>query len=161
MEQLDFFTTEKEKICAFTGHRKLEEDFSFLDLDDAVKKALKKGFRVFLNGMAMGFDLLAAEVVLSHLEEYPDIRLIACIPCEEQEKYYSEEDKIRYYNVLTVAERVLLSKNYHRRCMLNRNDYMVERAEMLVAYCKKEKGGTAYTVRQFLKKHPKGKIVYL
>ncbi len=161
MEQLDLFATEKEKICAFTGHRSLGEDFSFLKLKEAVEKALKKGYRIFLNGMAMGFDLMAAETVLTYLDEYPDIRLIACLPCEEQNKYYSKEDKIRYDNVLLLAEKRLLSKYYHKGCMLARNDYMVERADMLIAYCNKETGGTAYTVKQFSKRHPKSKIVYL
>ncbi len=161
MEQLDLFTTEKEKICAFTGHRSLGEDFSFLKLEKAVRAALKKGYRVFLNGMARGFDLMAAEVVLMHLNEYPDIRLIACLPCEDQDKYYTEEEKTRYYNVLLLAEKKLLSKHYHKGCMLARNDYMVEHADMLIAYCNKDTGGTAYTVKQFSKRHPKSKIVYL
>ncbi len=161
MEQLDLFTTENKKICAFTGHRSLERDFSFLKLKDAVENALKSGYRIFLNGMAMGFDLTAAEVVLTFLDEYPDIRLIACLPCEEQNKYYSKEDKARYDNVLLLAEKKLLSTHYYKGCMLVRNDYMVEHADMLIAYCNKKTGGTAYTVKQFSKRHPKGKIVYL
>ncbi len=161
MEQLDLFTTEKDKICAFTGHRYLGADFSLLKLKKAVKNALKKGYRIFLNGMAMGFDLTAAEVVLSYLDEYPDIRLIACIPCLEQDKYYTQEDKTRYHNLLLSAEKRLISTHYHKRCMLTRNDYMVERADMLIAYCKKPTGGTAYTVNQFSKRQPNGKIVYV
>ncbi len=161
MEQLTLFDEKKEKICAFTGHRRLGEDFCYLDLDNAVREALEKGYRIFLNGMATGFDLFAAEAVLSHLEEYPDIRLIACIPCEEQDKYYSQDDKLRYFLVLQTAEKILFSKSYYRGCMLVRDKYMAKAACYLIAYCKRETGGTAYTVKQFLKEHPEGKIVYL
>ncbi len=161
MEQLGIFPKEKEKICAFSGHRALGEDFSFLELDKVIKKTLKKGVRVFLNGMAVGFDLMAAEVLLTYLDKYPDIRLIACLPCENQDAYYSKEDKIRYRNILILAETVLVNEKYHRGCMLMRDDYMAKQADMLITYCKKKTGGTAYTVKQFLKYHPEGKVIYL
>ncbi len=150
-----------EKICAFTGHRDLGEDFSFVDLDEAICAQLKKGVRVFLNGVAVGFDLMAAELLLSHLEEYPDIRLIACIPCEEQDKYYSPEDQNRYYQILVLAEKKVFASRYYRGCMLVRDRYMAKNADVLITYCKKKTGGTAYTVEQFLKHHPQGEIVYL
>ena len=41
--------------------------------------------------------------------------------------------------------------------MQRRNAYMAERADALIAYCRKEKGGAAHTLNCFLKK---GKPVF-
>ncbi len=161
MKQLFLFPKENEKICAFTGHRALEDNFNFVDLDEAIQKQLRAGVRTFLNGMAVGFDLMAAELLLSHREEYPNIRLIACIPCEGQDKYYSPDDKIRYYNVLLLAEKLVFSERYHKGCMLIRDDYMAKNANVLISYCRKKEGGTAYTVNKFLKYHPDGELISL
>lgn len=146
----------------FTGHRELDGDFSARKLKKEIEKMILRGVKIFYNGMAMGFDLIAAETVLALKKKYPEIRLIACIPCYEQEKYYSDRDKKRYAKAFASAdERVFVSENYHRGCMLKRNRYMAERADVMLAYCKKEAGGTAYTVKYFRKLHPLNEIVFL
>ncbi len=160
MEQLDFFN--EEKICAFTGHRKLESDFCAEALFEAIRNLVDEGVYTFLNGMAMGFDLLAAEFVLTLKTQNPKIKLIACIPCENQDRYYDEDSKMRYKSALLMAnEQVVLSERYYNGCMQVRNKYMAERANLLVTYCKKTTGGTAYTVKCFQRAHPNGKIIFL
>ncbi|MBO4940508.1 MAG: DUF1273 family protein [Clostridia bacterium] len=143
------------RSCAFTGHRELYEGFSKRKLTLAIKRLIENGVEVFYNGMAMGFDLLAAETVLSYQKKYPNVKLIACIPCYNQEKSFSEADKKRYAEILKKAsEQVLLSENYYRGCMQVRDQYMVDNADMLLCYCVKETGGAAYTVKYCQKKYP-------
>ncbi len=149
------------KTCAFTGHRSPGKDFDPEALDEVILQLLKEGVRTFYNGLAVGFDLMAAELVLSHLSEYPDIRLVACIPCDDQNKYYSADDKIRYDNILLIAEQVVLSARYYSGCMLARDRYMADRADILVTYCRKQTGGTAYTVNYFQRKYPEGRVIPL
>ncbi len=150
------------KACVFTGHRELGDDFSPRKLKAAVKKVVEKGVEVFYDGMAMGFDLLAAETVLSLKKQNPQIKLIACIPCYGQEKNFSAKDKERYCKILKKAdEKVLLSEHYFRGCMQVRDKYMAERADCMIAYCKKQTGGAAYTVKCFQKSNPDGEIVLL
>ncbi len=162
MKQLSVFVDNQEKICAFTGHRILEEDFSEKALKSVVRSLVKQGVYTFFCGMAIGFDLLAAESVLSLKKREKRVRLIACIPCEGQDKYYSKEDKLRYQKALALAdEKILLSENYFQGCMQVRDTYMAERANILVAYCKRKTGGTAYTVGRFQKLHPDGEIFFL
>ncbi len=164
MQQLGIFPDDKnkEKICAFTGHRELDEDFCAERLLEVIKNAVNEGVFTFLNGLAVGFDLIAAELLLSLKTEYPQIKLIACIPCAGQDKYYSKENKIRYRNVLLVAdEQVILSDDYYRGCMQVRDKYMAERANRMITYCKKKEGGTAYTVRCFQKAHPDGEVIFI
>ena len=163
MEQLKIETEKREiKSCAFTGHRKLEEDFSPKKLWDSIEGYIKNGATDFYNGMAQGFDLLAAEAVLMLKRRYPEVRLIACIPCYNQERAYSDTDKARYAAILQKAdEKVLLSEEYYRGCMIQRNKYMMDRADALIAYQNKDKGGAAYTVRYCQKKYPDKDIVYV
>ena len=151
-----------KNACVFTGHRELDKDFSAKKLKKAIEDVIQEGITDFYNGMAKGFDLAAASAVLKLKKKYPQIRLIACIPCYGQEKYFSEKDKKTYISVLKKAdESITLSPNYFRGCMQVRDRYMAERASMMIAYCKKEIGGAAYTVKIFKKLHPESKIVFL
>lgn len=166
MEQLTFLKTEntekKLSACAFTGHRDLGADFSEQKLKNETEKLILRGVTVFYNGVAMGFDLIAAETVLKLKKKYLQIRLIACIPCYNQERSYSEKDKKRYVKVLKKAdERVQLADEYYRGCMQARDKYIAERADVMIAYCKKETGGAAYTVRCFKRANKNGEIVFL
>ena len=168
MRQLEILTTEDEqeiflnKKCVFTGHRQLDADFSKIQLKRSTEKLIKQGVNVFYNGMAMGFDLCAAECVLSLQKKYPNVQLIACIPCYGQEKYFSETDKKRYLKIFKEADEIVtLSDHYYQGCMQQRDKYMAERADCMIAYCKKSTGGAAYTVKLFQKLHPDGLILFI
>jgi uncharacterized phage-like protein YoqJ len=167
MEQLTILSQQNtfpnaDKSCVFTGHRQLGEDFSPRKLKKAIKTQIENGVEYFYNGMAMGFDLFAAELVLDLKKKYPQIKLIACIPCYNQERYFSEEDKKRYVDILKKTdENVVLSDYYYRGCMQNRDKYMVDRCNSMITYCKKEEGGAAYTVRYFKKIHGEHTILFL
>lgn len=163
MLQMSIFSEERPiKVCVFTGHRDLQSDFSKKKLKEAVKEVIDMGADTFLCGMAMGFDLIAAETVLSLKRKFPHIKLIACIPCVGQEKYFSNTDKRRYVAAVKKAdERVVLSDSYYRGCMQARDRYMADRGDILITYCKKQEGGTAYTVHYFQKVNPEGKIIFL
>ena len=148
--------------CVFTGHRQLGEDFSARKLKKAIEQQIKDGITDFYNGMAKGFDLVAAKTVLELKKKYPNIRLICCIPCHGQEKYFSEKDKKTYLSILKKAdEKITLAPAYFRGCMQARDRYMAERAFVMIAYCKKAEGGAAYTVKIFKKLHPFSSIVFL
>lgn len=166
-EQLTFFKTEYERAstptsCVFTGHRELGKDFSSRTLKKEIKKMMEAGVENFYNGMAMGFDMLAAEHVLSLKKKFPNVKLIACVPCYGQEKYFSETDKKRYAAILKKADEVVtLSDHYYSGCMHNRDRYMVDRADIMIAYTRKAEGGAAYTVNYFIKTKNSDNIIYV
>lgn len=148
--------------CAFTGHRKIEENFDEQSLINAINKLIINGVHTFYCGMATGFDLLAAEALLKIKESNPHLKLIACIPYYGQEERYSATDKERYVEVIKkVDEQALISDRYYKGCMLKRDRYMADKADVLVAYKRKETGGTAYTVRYFQKKYPLKEIIFI
>jgi uncharacterized phage-like protein YoqJ len=162
MEQLTITYHNPIKSCAFTGHRTLDKDFSPRLLKKYVLALISDGVDVFYSGMAIGFDLIAAETVLSCKKKFPNIRLVACIPHYGQEKRYSEKDKARYAKILKNAdEQVLLCEEFTKNCYMDRNRYMADRADVLVAYLKQNTGGTAYTVKYFQKKKPLNRVIFV
>lgn len=140
------------KTCALTGHRALPEGFDKNKLYDTLEEKIREGYDEFLCGMAVGFDLVALDCLVALRRAYP-IRIVACIPFDGQERSFSEEDKRIYRELLTWCDekRVLLPA-YRNGCYLARNRYMVDRADHLLAYCVKDKGGAAYTVQYAKKK---------
>lgn len=139
------------KTCAFTGHREMEENFDTARFKDVLSEMIKEGYTTFLCGMAVGFDLFAAQVVLELKESFKQIKLIACVPCKGQEKYFSAEDKQKYCKILKRCDEVkTLSDRYYRGCMLARDRYMVDNSSLLIAYRRVNAGGTYYTLKYAL-----------
>lgn len=133
--------------CTFTGHRELV-DLDVALLDRVVKNLIKNGVNRFLCGMAHGFDLTAAESVLALKKEFPNVELVACVPCEGQSNFFSAADKARYNRILlNSSEVIVLSDHYYQGCMHVRDRYMVDNSDMVVCYLRKKSGGTYYTVK--------------
>lgn len=136
----------RENTCAFTGHRQLGEDFDRQLLERVITGLVKRGTDTFLCGMARGFDLAAAEIVLK-LKAIYNVKLVACIPYEGQADYFSSSDRESYHNILQYCdEKIVFSKGYNRYCMFARDRYMAENCSVLVCYLRKSSGGTYYTV---------------
>lgn len=136
------------KSCALSGHRELNKDFDERNLKETLLSLLEEGVEVFYNGLAVGFDLLSAELLCSLKNEYPTLKIIGCVPYYGQEKYYPQKDKQRYLSLIKQLDEVIvLADSYYRGCLLRRNEYMCQHADMLLAYCKKKTGGTAYTLK--------------
>ena len=133
--------------CALTGHRRLPANFDKVALYEALEAMIIRGCDRFLCGMARGFDLEALECLTRLRKKYP-IALVACIPYRGQESGFPEREKEKYRALLKQCdERVYLSGEYSQGCLLARDRYMVDRADVLLAYCTRKTGGTAYTVR--------------
>lgn len=76
------------------------------------------------------------------------IKLVGCAPFEDQSAKWSEEDKKIYRLMCSFCdERVVISKEYTAGCMMKRNRYMVDNADVVLAYLKKSSGGTYNTVK--------------
>ena len=138
--------------CALTGHRRLGERFQKNALHDKLEEMILAGTDKFLCGMAYGFDLEAGECIADLKREYA-VTLTACIPFEGQEARFSLRDQKRYRLLRSVCdEEIVLKPHFCVGCLLARNRYMVDHADLLLAYCEQERGGTAYTLRYAEKK---------
>lgn len=149
--------SDKSKSLAFTGHRTIpieRQNEIRARLVEAVSVACKSGITCFFSGMAMGFDLMAAETVLSLKGRYPNIRLIAVVPFRRQCYRWPSMENERYQNIISRADRVIvLSEHYFKGCLLRRNDFMLEHSCGVIAYYDgKPYGGTFYTCREARKR---------
>ena len=132
--------------CAVTGHRVLGAEFSRDRLRAALRSLAEGGVRIFFCGMAQGFGLACADEILSLRSGLP-LRLIACVPCAVQADRYPRAAREQYDRILAACDdRVLLHDRYCHGCMFERNRYMVDRADVLLAYFQGRRGGTGYTV---------------
>ncbi len=143
--------TDRQRTVAFTGHRSYRGEAD-RQLRNAIEQLYAAGKRVFLSGMAVGFDLAAAGQVAACRRRHPDIRLVAVVPFAGQERRFGAEERRRYEQLIEAAdERIILSERYHKGCYAVRNDFLVERASTLVAWYGTEAGGTRYTVSRALR----------
>ena len=145
------------KTCCFTGHRDLPTH-----LYEAIKEETKQkvqalidnGYTDFICGGAVGYDILAAAVVLIKKRENPDstVRLHIFLPYNHGTHGKSDIEKKLYNMTLEGAYSVRhISEKYHFRCMQNRNEAMVDESSYCIAFCDKDHGGTVNTVRYALK----------
>mgnify|MGYP004596036957 CR=1 FL=1 len=140
----------KCRTACFTGHRELPTDDLpeiFKRLEDTLVKLIEQGYRYFGAGGALGFDTLAAQVVLRLRERYPQIRLILVLPCRIQTRGWSQADIDIYEEIKRRADKVTYtSESYFRGCMQKRNRHLVDNSSVCICYLTKPTGGTAYTV---------------
>ncbi len=140
----------REHTVCFTGHRAISRKDESLraQLDELLGLLYQQGYRDFLCGGALGFDLIAAEQVIHLREKHPDVRLIFCLPCADQSAKWKKADCSRYERLLYLSDETrVLSPHYYEGCMQTRNAYMVDRSYLCVACMTHLRGGTLSTVR--------------
>ena len=152
------------KTCAFTGYRPSKMPWGYDETDarcvefrfrlrEALEYLIGQGYTDFLSGGALGFDQMAAEIVLSLREKYPWVRLIMVIPFDGQADKWSREQCERWLSIIEASDRVIhISHAYDKGVFFRRNHYLVENANLLLAAYDGQPGGTAGTVA-YAKRH--------
>lgn len=137
--------THKNNSCAITGHRphKLpwgqdEETPSCKDFKIVLKiragLTILKGFDTFYTGMSWGVDLIFGEIIAELKNDFPNIKLIAVIPFEQQHIKWHISYQERYFNLLAECDDIImLSSKYNKDCYKQRNEYLVKHAKQLIA----------------------------
>lgn len=175
IQDIDLYLKDLKSVTAcFTGHRlqKLpwkanEQDICCLEmkekLDFEIEKAIKSGYRYFISGMALGFDMICAEEVLKLKSKYGDIKLYAALPCGDQDLKWCDKDKKRYYEILKNADgiRCVCEKYNGKECMFERNTYMINSSSLLIALFSGRGGGTKKTIEYAKSKDLKTVIIDL
>ena len=137
----------KKYTCGITGHRRINQMLDKKKVEERLKNIiLNYGVDTFLIGMAVGFDTFCFNV-LDQMKREINLRIIACVPCLDQDKKFNFFQKSEYQKLLKKADEIIvLSEEYTPYCMLKRNRFIVDNSSVLLAYLKEEKGGTKYTV---------------
>ena len=142
----------RNRTAAFTGHRSIpaaELPTLIARLDVAIAELVNQGVVFFGSGMARGFDTIAAQAVLKVKATKPAVKLIAVLPCYDQDSKWRDFERAEYRCLLDAADKVVyVSKQpYFDGCMALRNRHLVENSGVCVAYKAYERSGTGQTVR--------------
>ena len=90
--------------------------------------------------------------------DYPQIKVILVYPFEGFTGRWSDEQRAGYARLLPQYDKtVCVAQRASREAYLERDRHLVDSSAYCIAYCTRNSGGTAYTVRYA---HQQGVTVY-
>ncbi len=145
------------KRCCFTGHRPEKIELSEKEikplLENAIDRAIEDGYVTFITGMAMGTDIWAAEILLKRKKKNKNLHLVCALPHPNFESRRSIIEKMRFNTIIKNADCVKqVSKLYYKGCYQVRNEWMVDRSNLVIAVFNGQKSGTKNTIDYARKK---------
>lgn len=125
-------------IVTFCGHRESEQSDELRAwLLRCLEDLILEGATDFYLGGYGAFDAMAASVVQSLKSQYPSIRSVLVLP------YLDRKVDAAGYNMTTYPPLETVPKRY---AILRRNQWMVDAADVIVAYVRYDWGGAAQTL---------------
>ena len=137
--------------CCFTGHRPDKMELGEKEIKPLLEKtiddAIADGYVTFITGMAMGTDICAAEIVLERKKTNKDLHLICALPHPNFESRRSITEKMRFNKIIKKADIVKeINDHYFTGCYQVRNEWMVDKSNLVIAVFNGQKSGTKNTV---------------
>ncbi len=130
---------------AFIGHREIEEkQYLEVPMDKLIKENLREqDFVELLVGSVGDFNLLASVSVKMVQRDVgnQNSRLVLIMPYHTQDDDFYERfyDEVRYIEL----------KNDHQTIASKRNKWMIDHADLLVAYVESDRNGEAMTALKY------------
>ena len=139
-------------IVTFCGHRDTFDRDGTIKawLKETIKKLIEEGATTFYFGGYGKFDYLAASVVWEMKKTYPHITSLLVIPYLNREYNTKIYDDTFYPPIESVPMRLAIIK---------RNEYMVDCADVVIAYITRPFGG-AYLTADYARRKKKNIIYY-
>lgn len=152
--------TEQEKRlhrCCFSGHRpeKLNEPEANIKqwLSSQIDSAIAAGYTTFISGCAMGVDIWAGQIVLQKKTQNPALHLIAATPWPGFSNKWSIDWQVQYSDLLNNADLIVpVCNHYHKGVFQQRNEWMVDHSNRVIAFYNGAPGGTRNTIEYAEKK---------
>jgi uncharacterized phage-like protein YoqJ len=118
-------------------------------LQQQIEALIQEGYVDFITGMAEGADIDFAKCVLKLRTSYDHITLEAALPYPvAARKHISTQAMTREEIWKSANHRHIVSPYYHRGCMQMRNQYMVDKSDLVLAVWNGEcHGGTWNTIQ--------------
>ena len=146
--------TEQEKRlhrCCFSGHRpeKLTDSEMAIKqwLSEQIDIAIADGYTTFISGCAMGVDIWAGQIVLQKKSQNPALHLIAATPWPGFSNKWSINWQVQYSDLLKNADLIVpVCNHYHKGVFQQRNEWMVDHSNRVIAYFNGAPGGTKNTI---------------
>lgn len=136
----------KLRICTFCGHNKIYSAYEDVKaaLHNRVEVAIKKDYyNYFLIGNYGSFDRLAAAVCLSAKKDNQHIMVNLVVPYYRPVLDDLEKEWYSRFDSVIVPE---LEKTPYPYRIIKANEYMVDCAELVIAYVTTSIGGAAKTL---------------
>lgn len=140
-------------VC-FTGHRPSDlgttPAVAKSALRKAIAEAIKRGATTFIAGGAIGVDTYASQLVIEAKASNPSIKLYIAVPFRGFTKYWSNAQRVEYADIIRKCDgfKVICDKPskhaYHVR-----NSFMVDRADLVIAYWSGKRNGGTYATVQY------------
>ena len=151
MKEYVYGTRETSASVLFSGHRpeKLNEPEAEIKqwLSEQIDSAIAAGYTTFISGCAMGVDIWAAQIVFQKKQQNPSLRLIAATPWPGFSNKWSNDWQVQYSDLLKNADLIIpVSNHYHKSVFQQRNEWMVDHSNRVIAYFNGAPGGTKNTI---------------
>lgn len=140
------------QTACFSGHREIAHDTKLplkRGLYSHCEELIKRNYKYFGLGGAIGFDYLAFTVLWELKIKYPKIRIILVIPCRDYfYRFWNEGCDAAYEKMLQKADKVVyISDKYTATCIRERNQHLINHSSALVYYMTNPISGTGQTYR--------------
>ena len=158
------------KICCVTGNRPQKFPWEYgegkehkkylVGMTRQIEKLIESGYTYFISGGAIGVDMDFADAVLQAKKQHKDIVLEIAVPCRNQDLKWSKDDKKRYAEILKRADIVnVLFESYTSFCMQKRNEYMVNKSDLVIAFWNGEESGGTLNTMNYAKRKSKQLLI--
>jgi len=128
-----------------------------------VDKLIQQGVTNFISMGKLGFDQLAASIVISKKQQGANVRLIFALPCRNQDRRWTSSQKQLYQSLQSKADEVFyLSKKCDYYCTIRCTRYIIDNSAYCicasfcsvseiaeVAHCAQQKGLQVINVAKF------------
>ena len=137
------------KICCVTGHRNIPNvkcSYVAEQLAKEIESAIADGYNYFISGFADGTDLIFAKEIVNRIRNGQEFFLEAAIPYAGR---LDSKDPV-FQDCLTYCSQIhITSQKYEKNCFLDRNMYMLQKSQRVIAvYDGRKRGGTLYTINR-------------
>ena len=142
----------RQRTCCFTGHRAIpEKDLPGIleRTERAVRRLIEHGIVFFGVGGAIGYDTEVAKLLFRfRVTDYPQIKVILVYPFEGFTSRWSDVQQAEYVRLLQQYDKaVCVAQRASIEAYLTRDRHLVDGSAYCIAYCTRDSGGTAYTLR--------------
>ena len=163
-------------ILTVTGHRPNKLGSDLYNWDSELSEKYIQFFYNYINdlqksintkiicrsGMALGVDTMFAIAVLRLKNKNVPVELECCIPCANQSKMWSKKSIELYNLILKHCDKITFVSKlpYTPNCMQERNKYMVNGCDSVLAIWNGTPGGTSNCVSYAKSQNKKIDIVH-
>ncbi len=140
-------------VC-FTGHRPSDLGTTPAAAKSALRKAIygaiQSGATTFITGGAIGVDTYAAQIVIAAKAVYPNIKLYIAVPFRGFTKYWSNTQRVEYADTIRKCDGFkIICDTPSKRAYHERNRFMVNHADLVIAYWSGKRSGGTYATVQY------------